>query len=226
MKLFIWFTGGTSVVSNCAVLYWRILWGSQGNAIKITMLKRKNTRTHTRWFRPPVLKFSQGSPLFCWGKHQGAQREEQTNSKLTHSPVTLCLHCKHKRASVCLCLCVYSQHYSKLQSWEKERNASCGTGLWHRKMATCQFPAVNLPTVRSIQMSAVSLSIPGRSEMLRMQRIGSDDWMRKPHLNAAMFSSFDVIFTLYLTVFVHDIYMRMVLDFENLPTQKCEGLLF
>lgn len=57
--------------------------------------------------RPPVHRFSQTSLLCSRGKHQGAQREEQTNNKLTHSLVTLCLDCKHKRARVCVCVFVY-----------------------------------------------------------------------------------------------------------------------
>ena len=55
-----------------------------------------HTHTHTQRIRPSILRFSQASSLFCGGKHQGAQREEETNNKLTHSPETLCLDCKHK----------------------------------------------------------------------------------------------------------------------------------
>lgn len=81
--------------------------------------------------RPPVHRFSQTSLLFCRGKHQGAQREEQTNNKLTHSPVTLCLDCKHKRARVCVYVCVCCiQSYSKLQAPEREGRSSCTMGPW------------------------------------------------------------------------------------------------
>ncbi len=146
-----WHSGSETVQSNTE---------TKCNQNYNTFLSGKNTCKYTDRIRPPVLKFSQASPLFCRGKHQGAQSEEQTNNKLTHSPVTLCLDCKHKRASVCLRLCVCVCVQPALQ-WtavlRKRKKVELRCRTWCITMATCRFHTINLPTVRSIQMSTMSL---------------------------------------------------------------------
>lgn len=166
------------------------------------LLSRKNTCTHTGRIRPPVLKFSQASPLFCRGKHQGAQSEEQTNNKLTHSPVTLCLDCKHKRASVCVC--VYTQHYSKLQSRERERKPSCGAAPGVQEWQLADFIPLTFPRFAASKCQLCHFSILGSSEMLRRQWIGSESVQEVATVKCAvMLSLFDVICAVYFTVFVH-----------------------
>lgn len=120
------------------------------------MHTRTKTRRHTQTddIRPPVLRFSQASSLFCGGKHQGAQREEQTNNKQTHSWNTVWT--VNKRVSVVrVYVRAWSWHHSKLQAPGTRGSEEVQFATWCT--TTCPFHIINLPTARGIQMSAVSL---------------------------------------------------------------------